>query len=111
MDISISTRHGDLPSSTQEHIEEKAQKLPRFFDRVTSIEVTVDLKNHQDPEVEIKVSAEHLADVIAKAGGSNVIAATDAAIHKIERQLVKHKEKITGHRNISHKHLETETED
>ena len=111
MDISISTRHGELPSDVQSLIEEKARKLPRFFDRLTSIEVTVDLKNHQDPEVEIKASAEQRDDVVAKSSGTNVIAATDAAIHKMERQLVKHKEKITGHRNLSHKHLAPESED
>ena len=111
MDISISTRHGELPSDIQGRIGEKARKLPKFFERLTSIEVTVDLKNHQEPEVEIKASAEQRDDVIAKSSGANVIAAMDAAVHKMERQLVKHKEKITGHRNPSHKHLELESND
>ena len=111
MDISISTRHGEVPSDIQSLIEEKVRKLPRFFERLTSIEVTLDLKNHQEPEVEIKASAEQRDDVVAKSSGANVIAALDAAIHKMERQLVKHKEKITGHRNLSHKHIEPASED
>ena len=106
MDIIVSTRHGELQPDSQDRIKEKVQKLPRYYDRITSIEITVDLKNHQEPEVEIKVSAEQLSDAVSKATGSNVISATDTAIHKMERQLTKSKEKLTEHRNTSHKHLE-----
>jgi putative sigma-54 modulation protein len=108
VDISISARHGDLPVETQQRIEEKVQKLPRYYERVTSIAITVDLKDHQEPEVEIKVSAEGLDDVVAKSNGGNVISATDACVHKMERQLKKSKEKITDHRKPGIKHLEPE---
>lgn len=109
MDISISARHGELPTDTQGRIREKVEKLPRFYDRVTSIEVIADLKNHQEPEVEIKVSAENVADVVATSNGSNVISATDACVRKMERQLTKHKEKKTEHRSPGLKHMEAES--
>ena len=61
MQIKISARHGQLSDATQEFIREKAEKLLRFFERLTLIEVTVDLKNEM-PAVEMLVSAEHKHD-------------------------------------------------
>ncbi len=98
MQINISARHGHLTDSTQEKIKGKVQKLVRFFDRVTAIIVTVDLKRTDAPEVEIRVSGEHTEDFVAADSGNNVPAALDSATRKVEQQLRKHKEKLTGHR-------------
>ena len=65
MQISISARHGDLSGATQEKINEKVAKLTRYFDRVTGIQVTVDLEHREAPLVEVCVSAEHTADFVA----------------------------------------------
>lgn len=110
MQISISVRHGDLSAATQEKVNEKASKLTRYFDRVTRIQVTVDLEHRETPLVEVCVSAEHVDDFIATDSSSNVLAALDGAVHKIERQLRKHKEKRTGHRQLPHKHIEAQAE-
>ena len=91
MQVNISARHGQLMESTQEKIQSKVDKLTRFFDRITSIVVTVDLKRSDSPEVELRVSAEHTEDFVAADNGTNVLAALDSVIHKMERQLRKHK--------------------
>lgn len=104
--INISTRHGDLSAATQEKITEKVEKLPRFFDRLTAIQVTANLEHVDAPEVELRVSAEHTSDFVATDSSSSVLAALDGVIHKIEGQLRKHKEKLTGHRATAHKHIE-----
>lgn len=110
MQINISARHGDLSTGIQEKITEKVEKLPRFFGRVTAIQVTVDLEHRETPEVELRVSAEHVEDFVATDTSSNVLAALDGALHKIEGQLRKRKEKRTGHRQTSHKHIEAPVE-
>ncbi|NND96615.1 MAG: ribosome-associated translation inhibitor RaiA [Pirellulaceae bacterium] len=107
MQVSVSARHGSLQPGDQDLIEQKAVKLRRLYDRVSAIEVTVDLEHLDKPEVEIKVSVEHSDDCVAKADGSTVIAALDTAIPKVEQQLRRLKEKKTGHRATSHKHIET----
>ena len=106
MQINISARHGQLSQSTQDRLSEKVEKLTRFFDRITSIEVTADLKNEQSPEVEVKVTAERHDPFVAKDRAESVSSALDSVIDKLEAQLRKHKEKITEHRTPSHKHIE-----
>ena len=108
MEISISTRHGELNSSVQQTIQQKVQKLPRFFDRTTGIEVLVDLENTNAPKVEVKVSAEETNDFFAADTGTNVLSALESVVQKLERQLRKHKEKLTGHRGKSIKNVDVE---
>lgn len=110
MQIQVSARHGQLDDVTRERISEKSQKLVRFFDRLTAIHVTVDLAHTESPEVEICASVEGHDDFVGTAQASNTLSALDAAIHKVEGQLRKHKEKTTGHRATSAKHLEPDSE-
>ena len=106
MQVSISSRHGHLSTEAQQRIEEKVQKLRRFFDRVTAIEVTADLQHEDSPSVEVRVSAEQTADFVATSSASSVSSALDKVLSKVEQQIRKHKEKVTGHRATSVKHLE-----
>lgn len=105
MEIKLNAKNGELSDSVQETMKAKVAKLPRFFDRTTGIQVLADLKNSDCPKVEIIVSAEETNDFFASDTGSNVIAALDSTISKIEQQLRKHKEKLTGHRGRDHKNL------
>ena len=97
MQIKISARHGHLSEPTQQFIREKAEKLLRFFERLTSIEVTVDLKN-ETKQVEILVSAEHKHDFVARERNNDILAAVDLVVDKLEGQLRKYKEKVQDRR-------------
>lgn len=105
MEIKINAKHGDLSESAYDMMKSKVEKLPRFFDRTTGIRVVADLSNAESPTVEIIVSAEETNDFFASDSGSNVIVALDNTISKIEQQLRKHKDKLTGHRNRDHKSI------
>ena len=65
MQTNISARHGHLSTSTQEKITEKVEKLNRYFDRLTAIQVTVDLEHRENPMVELRVSVEHSEALVA----------------------------------------------
>jgi putative sigma-54 modulation protein len=98
--IRISTRHGNVSDETREKIRAKVEKLPRIFDRLTAIEVTVDLEHRDAPEVDLKAWAEHKHDFVATAKADELMAALDVVMHKLEQQLRKYKERIQErHRN------------
>ncbi|HRF02194.1 MAG TPA: ribosome-associated translation inhibitor RaiA [Pirellulaceae bacterium] len=110
MQITISARHGELAIATQDLLKQKAEKLTRFFDRITAIRVTVDLKSEAHPEVEIVVSAEAVEDFVAKDSGNNALTAVESVVQKLEQQLRKHKEKITNHhRSAGHRPVGDDT--
>ena len=97
MQIKISARHGHLNDATQQLIRQKAEKLPHVFERLTMIEVTVDLKK-EAKRVELLVQAEHKHDFVAQETHQDVLAAVDLAVDKLEGQLRRYKEKIQDHR-------------
>jgi putative sigma-54 modulation protein len=110
--VNISARHGHLSPATQQKVIEKVEKLNRYFDRVSAINVTVDLEyreNHHDAiKVEVQVSAEHREDFVASETADELFAALDGAVHKVEQQIRKHKEKtIDGHRQPGRKNFES----
>jgi putative sigma-54 modulation protein len=92
--VQISARHGHLSDASQQHITAKAEKLLRIFDRLTSIEFTVDLKDSNHPRVDAKLSAEHKHDFVAHDQSDNLLASLDTVLHRLEQQLRKYKEKV-----------------
>lgn len=100
MHIEVSCRHGEIPSATRDYIVRKSEKLLTYFERVTEIDVVVDFENVEKKRihVEIKVDAEHKNDLVAHDTAEEVGVAFDAALHKMERQIHRYKEKLQNHR-------------
>jgi putative sigma-54 modulation protein len=98
--VKISVRHGQLSEATQAIIREKALKLLNVFDRLTMIEVTVDVKKSEEDKalVEFLVQAEHRHDFVAQENQHDVLTAVDLALHKLQGQLRRYKEKIQDRR-------------
>ena len=94
MQIRISTRHGQISDETQAKITSKMEKLTRFFERLTDIEVTVDLEHRDNPSVDLRVSAEHKHDFVATSRTDNLMTAIDSVVEKMEQQLRKYKQKV-----------------
>jgi putative sigma-54 modulation protein len=83
----------------QEYITRKTQKLLTYFERVTSIRVTLDFEGDR-VKVEILVDAEHKHDFVTSHEGDamDVSACFDSAVAKMEQQIRKYKEKVQDHR-------------
>ena len=104
MQIQISTRHGHLSEKSQVKITTKLERLPRFFERLTAIELTADLEHSESPNVDLKVSAEHKHDFVASAHGGELMVSVDTVIDKMEHQLRKYKEKVQDRHRGSGQH-------
>ena len=103
MQTNISIRHGHVSDATQAVIREKLEKLTRLYDRVSAIEVTIDLEHRDLPAVDLKVTCKK-HEFVAVAQADNLLASVDAAVDKMEQQLRKHKEKTQDrHRGAGHR--------
>jgi len=98
--IELSTRHGVLGLEQQGYLRDKAEKLPKYFDRLMAIEIAVDHLKHAW-QVEIRVSAEHKHDFFASEEGATPEAAMDQCVHKIEQQLRRYKERVQNHKGAA----------
>jgi putative sigma-54 modulation protein len=94
MQINISTRHGDLGDAAKEKIVQKVEKLQRFFDRLTSIDVTVDLEKADEPNIEVAIKLERRDEFVASYRSNDMFGSLDQVVAKLEQQIKKHKEKL-----------------
>jgi putative sigma-54 modulation protein len=104
VEIKISTRHGHVSESTRAKITEKLERLGRFFERLTAIEVTIDLERRDVPKVDLKVSAEHKHDFVAADAAEELMTSIDKVVDKMEQQLRKYKQRVQErHRGSGHR--------
>jgi len=102
MDIAVSARHIELTEPIRQYAEEKAARLPKFFDRITEISVIVNKADNDNKEVEIITSAEHTDPFVVRVTGPDMYALIDEATDKLERQLRRHKDKLRNRKhNVS----------
>lgn len=95
--VAITCRHGSIRDEIRDLVSQKAEKLLTFFERVTAIQVTLDFLK-DSVKAEILVDAEHKHNFVAQAQAADVLAAFDGALHKMEQQIRKYKEKVQDHR-------------
>ncbi|QDT67011.1 ribosome hibernation-promoting factor, HPF/YfiA family [Calycomorphotria hydatis] len=97
MQVEVACRHGNLRDEVRDQIVSKSEKLLTYFERVTAIQVTVDLGNGR-VKTELLVDAEHKHDFVASSEGEDILATFDGTLHKMEQQIRKYKQKIQDHR-------------
>ncbi|PIE23992.1 MAG: ribosomal subunit interface protein [Neptuniibacter caesariensis] len=96
MQINITGHHIDLTDSMQNYVLEKMQKIERHFDNITNVQVTLSVeKQGNKAEAEMHVSG---AQVFATSEHEDMYAAIDGLTDKLDRQVIKHKEKMKNYK-------------
>lgn len=97
MNITVTCRHDYPTDDVKNYAREKAHKLSRFSKQVQRVEVVLDYKNEHH-SAETRLSLVRGAPLIGRAVHEDVLAAIDLVIDKMERQIVRFKEKTKNHR-------------
>lgn len=95
MQLNVTGHHIDMTDSLQNYVETKMDKLERHFDNVTNVHVILSVeKQRHKAEATIHVAG---ANIFADSENDDMYVAIDALIDKLDRQVRKHKEKVTDH--------------
>ena len=98
MNINITGHHVEVTSAIQDYVKSKLDRVIRHFDNVISVHVILSVeKLNQKAEVTLHVKGK---DIYADSVEPDLYA---ALADKLDRQVVKHKEKISNHAHESHK--------
>ncbi len=96
MQVSVTGHHVEVTDSLRVYVEEKISKLKRHFDNVTDVHVILTVeKLEQKAEATVQVSG---AKLFANDVRADMYQAIDSMVDKLDRQIIKHKEKISSHR-------------
>ncbi|PCM45206.1 MULTISPECIES: ribosome hibernation promoting factor [unclassified Marinobacter] len=91
MQLNISGHHVELTPALKDYVSEKFQRLERHFDHISNCQVTLEVdKVRQIADATLHVVG---GEIHAKAESEDMYAAIDGLIDKLDRQILKHKEK------------------
>ena len=97
MNINLTGRHLEITPAIREYATGKIGKIKRHFDNVTDVNIILGVeKLKQKAEATIHISGH---DVFVECEDENLYAAIDALVDKLDRQVLKHKEKVADRRH------------
>ena len=95
MQLNLTGHHIDITTPLRGYVNDKFERLSRHFDHVLNGHVILTVeKLQQKAEATLHVSG---SDLHAHASKEDMYAAIDALVDKLDRQVIKHKEKIKNH--------------
>jgi len=96
MQLSLSGHHVEITDAIREYTNSKFDKIKRHFDKVIDVHVILTVeKAEQKAEATIQLNG---SKIFAEDTQENMYAAIDSLVDKLDRQVRKHKEKLTAHR-------------
>jgi len=101
MQTNLTGHHIEITSSLRGYVTDKLERLERHFDQVSDIHVILSVeKLRHKAEATLHFNGEKVyADDIEE----DMYAAIDGLVDKLDRQVKKHKEKITNHHRGSNR--------
>ena len=102
MNLRINSRHLEVTPAIRNHLEGRLERIRKHFNHV--IDASAFLMVDKAKEKDLRQTAEltlHLKgkELFAEAHHQDLYQAMDAVIDKLDRQLLKHKERIQDHHN------------
>ena len=102
MQIDITGHHLKVTTSLRQYVEKKFRRITKHFDHVIDIHVvlTVEKLTHK-AEASLHVRG---SKIFANSNNEIMYAAVDSLVDKLDRQIVKHKEKLKDHHQSEARH-------
>lgn len=100
MDIEVTGKGVEITDAIRAYAQDKAVKLPKYFDRVTEISVLADRGDHHRFKIEMICKVERSDPFVASSVHEDLYACIDETVDKLERQLHDHKEKKRNRKHL-----------
>lgn len=106
MNLTVTGHHVEVTPAIRDYVKSKLERITRHFDQVIDVNVILSVeKLNQKAEANIHVSGK---DIFAESRDADMYAAIDTLADKLDRQVLKHKEKHNGHGRAALKHQAAE---
>ena len=112
MNLTISGHHLEVTPALREYVLNKLDRVTRHFDQVVDINVllTVEKKKEKErrqrAEVTLRVKGR---DIFVEQAHEDLYAAIDQLMDKLDRQVVRHKDRLQDHHHHGAKRLDAST--
>lgn len=95
MNLQITGHHLEVTPALRDYVNTKLDKVTRHFDHVIDVSVILSVeKLKQKAEVTLHVRGK---DIFVESEDTDLYAALDALVDKLDRQVLKYKQKLQDH--------------
>lgn len=108
MNLKISGHHLEVTSALREYVTIKLERVLRHFDQVIDGTVILTVDNHKEKDKRQKIEANlHLKgkDIFIENADGDLYAAIDTLVNRLDRQVLRHKDRLQGHQHETIKHV------
>lgn len=95
--ISVTGRHVVITDAMRDYVYDKISKIEKFSNRIIDVVVTMEVLRYEQ-RVDIVLKVNNLK-IKSQAVSDNMYASIDLAVHKLESQLLKYKDRLQDHQN------------
>ena len=102
MNLTVSGHHMALTPAIRSYVESKLGRVTRHFDHVIDVNVILSVdKLKQKAEVTVHVRGK---DIFVESDDQDLYAAIDLMVDKLDRQIIKYKDRLQAHPHDALKH-------
>jgi putative sigma-54 modulation protein len=108
MNLTISGHHLEVTPALRNYVTGKLDRITRHFDQVVDVKVILSIENQTEKDRRQKAECNiHVKgnDMFAESAHEDLYAAVDELVDKLDRQVVRHKDKLQQHHHESPKRL------
>ena len=108
MNLTISGHHLEVTPALRSYVTSKLDRITRHFDQLVDVKVLLSVENQKEKDkrqrAECRIAVKG-NDLFAESSHEDLYAAVDELVDKLDRQIVKHKDKLQSHDRAAAKHL------
>jgi putative sigma-54 modulation protein len=108
MNLTISGHHLEVTPALRTYVTTKLDRITRHFDQVVDIKVLLSIEKQKEKDRRQRAECNiHVkgSDLFAESSHEDLYAAVDELMDKLDRQVVKHKDKVQTHAHESPKRV------
>ena len=108
MNLTISGHHLEVTPALRGYVTHKLDRVLRHFDQVVDVRVLLSVEKQKEKERRQRAECNiHVkgSDLFAECANEDLYAAVDQLVDKLDRQVVRHKTKLTDHHHEAPKRM------
>jgi putative sigma-54 modulation protein len=108
MNLTISGHHLEVTPALRSYVTAKLDRITRHFDQLVDVKVLLTVENQKEKDRRQRAECNiHVkgSDMFAESSHEDLYAAVDELVDKLDRQVGKHKDKVTDHHHDAPKRL------
>ena len=108
MNLTISGRHLDVTPALRGYVTSKLERVTRHYDDLVDVRVILTVENQKEKQLRQRAECSiHVKgnEMFAESAHEDLYAAVDDLMHKLDRQVVKHKDRIQQHQHEAPKRM------